>query len=100
MEWQTLFVILCWLLWKSRNECVFSNSHKNIGAIVDTGYMWAKSYRDLDVQMKSFGILRSLSSWTPPVTGWIKLNSNGAMSNLERKAFIGGVLRDSNANCS
>ncbi|KAH1106626.1 hypothetical protein J1N35_010394 [Gossypium stocksii] len=98
MEWQTLFVILCWLLWKSRNECVFSNSHKNIGAIVDTDYMWARSYRDLDVQMKSLGTMRSLSSWIPSVIGWIKLNSNRAVSNLEQRAFIRGVLRDSNGN--
>lgn len=83
MEWQTLFVILYWLLWNSRNECVFSNSHRNIGAIVDTGYMWARSYRDLDMQMKSLGTMMSLSSWTPPITGWIKLNSDGVVSNLE-----------------
>ncbi|KAK5785432.1 hypothetical protein PVK06_040016 [Gossypium arboreum] len=83
IEWQTLFVILCWLLWKNRNECVFFNSHSSIGAIVDTGYMWAKSYRDLDVQMKSLGTMGSLSSRISLVTDWIKLNSDGAVSNLE-----------------
>lgn len=60
--------------------------------------MWARSYRDLDVQMKSLGTMRSLSSWTPLVTGWIKLNSDRAVSNLERRTFIGGVLRYSNTN--
>ncbi|KAK5845912.1 hypothetical protein PVK06_002155 [Gossypium arboreum] len=58
----------------------------------------ARSYQDLDVQMKSLATMRSLSSWSPSVTSWIKLNSDGAVSNLEQRASIGGVLRDSNTN--
>ncbi|KAK5793184.1 hypothetical protein PVK06_034322 [Gossypium arboreum] len=48
--------------------------------------------------MKSLGTMRSLSSWTPLAMGWIKVNSDGAVSNLERRASIGSVLRYSNAN--
>ncbi|MBA0596587.1 hypothetical protein Gorai_013402, partial [Gossypium raimondii] len=39
-----------------------------------------------------------LSSWSPPETGWFKLNSDGVVSIIGQSASIGGVLRDSNAN--
>ncbi|KAH1056309.1 hypothetical protein J1N35_034374 [Gossypium stocksii] len=60
--------------------------------------MWARSYRDLDVKMKPPRTMRILSSWSPPETSWIKLNSDGAVSTIGQSASIGGVLRDSNAN--
>ncbi|KAH1129299.1 hypothetical protein J1N35_000677 [Gossypium stocksii] len=51
---------------RQAHNIFFSLSMKewNIKAIVDTSYMWARSYRDLDVQMKSLGTIRRLSSWT------------------------------------
>lgn len=48
MEWSTLFSILCWLIWKAKNEVIFSNSHRNSQAVIATGCAWAKSYHEFD----------------------------------------------------
>lgn len=52
--------------------------------------MGYRSYRDLDVKLKSIGNMRSISSWTPSDTSWIKLNSNGAMLRDESLVSIMG----------
>ncbi|KAK8363061.1 hypothetical protein V6Z12_A03G138500 [Gossypium hirsutum] len=62
---------------------------------------FGKTVQRIVVPRRAHNIFFSLSikkCWTLPIMGWIKLNSNGALLNLERRASIGGVLRDSNAN--
>lgn len=39
-EGSTLFAILCWLLWKSRNNFIFNNNHSNVEYIVTIGETW------------------------------------------------------------
>lgn len=77
MEWQTLFRVLCRLIWKARNEFVFLNSHGNSHLVVSRGLTWARSYHDLDVKMNPLASKNHLLDWTPPNKGWIKLNFDG-----------------------
>lgn len=64
--------------------------------VVDMGYIWARSYHDLDLKMKPFNPRNPLLIWNPQEEGWIKLNLDGDVSIYG--ASIGGVLQDSNAN--
>lgn len=98
LEWQTLFVVLCWFIWKSRNETIFSNNHKSYQQVVDMGFLWARSYHDYDKKMKSLSGRNILSGWKSQSMGWIKLNFEGVMSLDDQRASIGRVLRDANAN--
>lgn len=60
VEWQSLFGMLCWQLWKNRNEAVFSNGNRSLHAIVDSGRIWARSYRDLDMRIRPMGSMEHL----------------------------------------
>lgn len=40
----SLFSIICWLLWKNRNLLVFSDRHSCVQDIVDTGVSWMWSF--------------------------------------------------------
>lgn len=94
MEWQTLFAICCWLIWKSRNESIFSNSHRNAQTIISMSHIWTMSYLEFDNKMKVHPSTNLHSKWSPPNTGWIKLNSDGAVSLDGQFLTIGGVLCD------
>ncbi|MBA0639809.1 hypothetical protein Goklo_022819 [Gossypium klotzschianum] len=54
--------------------------------------MWARSYRDLDVQMKSLGTMRSLLSWTPPITGYAMSFGNKSVFKVETRAMLEGLF--------
>lgn len=98
ITWHTLFAIVCWLLWKTRNSFVFSKSHRCIQTIIDTSLVWAKSYGRIDMKMVLEGTRRSHSKWTAPEMGWVKLNSDAAVQTAGQTASIEGVLRDLDAN--
>jgi hypothetical protein len=40
-------------------------------------------------------IISDVKTWTPPHTGFLKLNSDGASKGYLGKARVGGVIRDS-----
>lgn len=77
--WQTLFLIICWLIWKDRNLFVFSKSHSCVQAIKDTSYSWARSY-------------------AKPALKLVQPSPMRMVSTTSSIASIRGVLRDSNAN--
>lgn len=43
VDWETLFSILSWLLWKTRNSFIFSRRHSSMQEAVDMGVSWARS---------------------------------------------------------
>lgn len=69
LDWQTLFVIVCWFIWKSRNEVVFSASHRSTQAIVDMSFACARSYFDYAPKLKLASGRDMFSRWKAPTFG-------------------------------
>ncbi|KAA3466117.1 Non-LTR retroelement reverse transcriptase [Gossypium australe] len=79
-EWQPIFSIICWLLWKNRNHFV----------------SYGQRVIQLPVPICLSHPMVTNYHWSPPKDGWIKLNMDGAVPSNNANASIGGVLRDSN----
>lgn len=58
--------------------------------------MWVTSYAQTNANLGHLRFMRSLLNWSRPEKDWIKFNTDGAMSNNDFHAFIGGVF-NSNA---
>lgn len=87
-----IFFVLCWFIGKTKNESNFSSSHRNSQAVVNMGYLWARSYHEFDGKMKSFNNKNMLIGWNPPALGWIELKSDRVVSLDGQRAAIGGIL--------
>lgn len=91
---QTLFPIICWLLWKNRTMFVFSEGHSFVQEVVDIGISWTKSYSPSSRDKFHFNPSVSASKWLAPENGWVKLNMDGAVSTSTQSASIVEVIRD------
>lgn len=93
IEWQMFFSIICWLLWKNRNMYLFSIGHSCGQEIMDTSISWARSYKWLNMARLHDSSRVTTNQWACPTKGWVKLNTDGAVSRNNSFAGIGGVFR-------
>lgn len=93
MEWETLFPIVCWLLWKNRNIYVFSQNHSYKQELLDTDVTWDRSYAMSFSNPCQPSQSATTKFWSPPDGGWVKLNIDRAMSMSGSNTSIGGVFR-------
>lgn len=92
-----LFIITCWMLWRSRNKEVFSDIRWDYWWVVS----WIRSL--LDVIIKVFPHPSSqneprLVTWIPPPTTFIKFNVDGRSFDNPGCWGYGGLFRDHNDN--
>ncbi|CAN1779457.1 Putative ribonuclease H protein At1g65750 [Linum perenne] len=78
-----LFGLVCWCLWKSRNERVFSESAELPIRAAARIRAWAEIVKGAMVK-----------------NGWTILNSDGSVLQPSGKAAAGGLLRDEMGRCS
>ncbi|MBA0809538.1 hypothetical protein Gohar_025183, partial [Gossypium harknessii] len=66
VDCQTLFPIVCRLLWKNKNMFVFPTSHSSIQDVVDTSISWTRSY--FPPSMPSFHAepMVTIMKWSAP----------------------------------
>lgn len=60
-------------------------------------YFWIQNYFTFDKKLNGIQPTSLHMKWTPPNTGWIKLDSDEVVSLDGNQATIGGVFRDSSA---
>ncbi|CAA7027590.1 unnamed protein product [Microthlaspi erraticum] len=94
--WSTLFAIAVWWAWKWRCGNVFGDQ-----TLWRDRVKFVKDYAkeiflvgEGSVPVETGSRHDRLISWTPPMLGWIKLNSDGASRGNPGLATAGGVLRD------
>ncbi|CAN1193234.1 Putative ribonuclease H protein At1g65750 [Linum perenne] len=95
-----LFAVVCWWLWRARNERTFANSTEPASAIARRIQYWVlmvgeasdRSRRNLPDT-----VAREMTSvaWTPGSVGWITVNSDGSFDARLGRAAAGGLARDS-----
>ncbi|KAK4286586.1 hypothetical protein QN277_003122 [Acacia crassicarpa] len=95
-RWNLIWGVGIWFLWIWRNNQVFNDEFQKPPC--PTGVIsrsWKLFSEFPELQSDPGGIQDStIKRWIPPPDGWIKLNTDGAVSVENRKAGCGGVVRD------
>ena len=97
-EWNRLFPIACWWLWKWRNERAFKPSPS---IPVDQRSFILARVKQVALAMTPSNIqnhssarrVETLVSWRHPAVGWVKLNTDGAAKGNPGAAGGGGLIR-------
>lgn len=101
-DWSLLFGITVWKMWQFRNEETFQNTTYTLSRaiiIIRTTEKEVKRARNIYPTGKEpHNQSPENERWIPPPSGWAKINSDGAVSQITNKAAAGGVIRDSNSN--
>ncbi|KAF7833600.1 hypothetical protein G2W53_015933 [Senna tora] len=98
--WPSTFSIICWLIWKHRNNWVFNKAHKPIFSIVHSINYHTKAFLDCGLlKHSSWSPSESNKNmhikWKPPECGSLKFNVDGSCWRHNSSISCGGVLRDS-----
>ncbi|KAL7237095.1 hypothetical protein ACSBR1_020212 [Camellia fascicularis] len=98
INWNTLFPLVCWNIWKTRNSLCFAPNNP-IPFKSDLVFATAIEWKHLNDQ-KQFPKRRNTIQigWQDPSTGFIELNTNGATQGFNGKASGWGVFRDATGN--
>ena len=94
-HWSILFSFAIWMIWKSRNQTVFSGKAQNPKLSTEienlyTEFMYCASSPRCPVPR----VVVACHQEKPP-EGWIKLNTDGCAAGSMGLAGCGGVVRDS-----
>ncbi|KAK9939901.1 hypothetical protein M0R45_016581 [Rubus argutus] len=98
-NWNSLFVFICWFIWKWRNKHVFESNFRTpqnpsviIIAVAKEWFNAQAHYNvDHDYSME-------LLCWSKPPTSFFKLNIDGTRQGSSGKIGAGGVIRCSSSN--
>ncbi|CAN1800814.1 Putative ribonuclease H protein At1g65750 [Linum perenne] len=99
-----LFGVHCWILWKSRNERVFSSTSISPVSVAHRSAIWT------DQVLTSMGVKRAQITsnvdrrmtnvkWSPGPRGWQTLNVDGSVDRQSGRTAAGGLLRDHSGRC-
>jgi hypothetical protein len=85
-------VSVMWAIWGSRNKYNHGEEKYQPLKSMELVYEFVKS---LDIPMTESVIVDSIiPRWKRPPAGWLKINTDGAISALESLAGVGIVVRD------
>ncbi|CAN1146097.1 Putative ribonuclease H protein At1g65750, partial [Linum perenne] len=98
------FGIVCWYLWRARNERLFAGSVEGANVIASKCLCWeakvADALRFEASFLESGGRQRQIQvSWQVGPQGWFIVNSDGSVLGSRGKAAAGGLLRDGEGRC-
>ncbi|CAN1201045.1 Putative ribonuclease H protein At1g65750 [Linum perenne] len=99
-----LFGTICWYLWKSRNERVFTASTESAAAMVNRALSWVGVIENA-IEKQTIGIgedqIRRITdiAWEPGPNDWWVLNTDGSSNTNLGKSTAGGLLRDASGLC-
>ncbi|KAH1081368.1 hypothetical protein J1N35_021129 [Gossypium stocksii] len=78
--------VFIWLMWKNK---LLTNEER-------VRRHMTRSYSPPSMAMFHSGSMATDSEWSTSKSGWVKLNTDGAVSLSSNSATIGGVIRDPN----
>ncbi|KAF7831289.1 ribonuclease H [Senna tora] len=97
IPWPSVFAVICDMLWQWRNArekdinfIMPNNGHRIIlHKAKNSAHAFPLDENDVD------RFLKKKSTWCKPDRGWIKVNTDGAVCRINKKAGCGGLLRNS-----
>lgn len=89
------FVVLCWQIWKARNDLIFNNNQSHPSLCAGKTGDWLQEYQ----RALRFGFLedkpkRAEARWQTPPEGSIKINCDASFSPEGDKHELGFIARD------
>ncbi|CAI0421841.1 unnamed protein product [Linum tenue] len=99
------FGIICWSLWKQRNEEVMDGKRFCEEGLIHRITAWINIYcrATLNAQKSLMSPKATKTSheiaWKPPREGWIQVQSDGSVLQPSGSAAAGGLLRDHIGRC-
>lgn len=95
VEWQSLFGIIYWNMWKQKNMWIFQVVDVDLKYIIISSWSWVRFIKHSLVLFVGFSrSLSRCSQWKPPPSGFIKLNIDGVRSSSLGFASTAVVVRD------
>ncbi|KAH1074053.1 hypothetical protein J1N35_026381 [Gossypium stocksii] len=92
VNWACLFRIIIWRMWKNRNLRTFQGLSWSTDVVIKASLCWAKQHVSVS---GSQGIRTSRSDFAPlSLDGWVYLNTNGSVRNVDRYVVARRLLRD------
>ncbi|CAN1808037.1 Putative ribonuclease H protein At1g65750 [Linum perenne] len=91
--------VMCWYLWKSRNDRVFNGNQESPRELASKISAWVNTIRSA-VQEKGpmdpagSRKVRSDIAWEPGPDEWVVLNTDGSVLHNSKSAAAGGLIRD------
>ncbi|XP_019163505.1 PREDICTED: uncharacterized protein LOC109159849 [Ipomoea nil] len=99
LKWRSLFPYVLWNIWKARNNVTFNNQITPSPVIIKRACSEAsEASQSLASRKGPLPASQIWVHWSPPQSGFIKLNSDGARKALSGLASAGGILRDQQGN--
>ncbi|CAN1233455.1 Putative ribonuclease H protein At1g65750, partial [Linum perenne] len=96
------FGIVCWQLWRARNESIFAGCADGPSSVAFKIIRWRETVqrameRDGSILVDSNSRRMAEVAWQAGPTGWVTLNSDRSV--IRGKAATGGIIRDNYGNC-
>ncbi|KAK7244185.1 hypothetical protein RIF29_39003 [Crotalaria pallida] len=100
INWDVTFGTGLQVIWHMRNLSVFEGKAINVQGAVMQINLLANEYNKCNalsrvgLNCNNSSSSPSLIGWSPPMEGWVKLNSDGSVKSVDGLATCGGVLRN------
>ncbi|CAL1384527.1 unnamed protein product [Linum trigynum] len=100
------FGIVCWNIWKQRNEHAMEGKAFNLQSLTCRIQAWFNIVKQAKLLVRKTSTAGGPStckkhvSWKPPREGWIQLQTDGSFYSSTGSAAAGGLLRDHLGRCS
>ncbi|XP_019197196.1 PREDICTED: uncharacterized protein LOC109191080 [Ipomoea nil] len=91
-----LLLMLCWKLWTARNDKVWNGSLPSPSTLVEGSRRYLANWTNIVREDTATSIAKnsSVHKWDKPSSGFYKLNTDVAVSTLNRSMGFGWVLRN------
>ena len=94
-HWSIIFSFAIWMIWKDRNQMVFSGKAKNLKLLIEIENLFTEFLYCASSPRCPVPRVVVACRWKKPPEGWIKLNTDGCAAGSMGLASCGGVVRGS-----
>ncbi|GMP72847.1 hypothetical protein CsSME_00030744 [Camellia sinensis var. sinensis] len=89
-----LFFALCWGLWSSQNQALFSNVIHSATATVQMVCDLMRDFERAHSNVRGIPVAHGIAKWRLPIGEILKVNFDGAMFMWQKACGVGVVIRD------